>query len=236
MKFSIRNLVLVAMFTSGAMAAESGIFVGIDTGFMSVKNEIGNKGVSTFTGAHNPNVIPSNTVSFSDSTFEGILKVGYHFDSTHRVYLAYVANNVEGKKVFTQGSAGSIDTITVKFKETSKLLLGYDYTPELASMWRGIAGIYAGSLRRDVSLRMVDTPNPHLPTDVAVKSSGNLLGLKLGAIYEVAKNSDLDFGMKFESASMGNKSDKDKDNIMTVTFSNQKQSNIGLYAGYVYKF
>ncbi|MGP1579919.1 MAG: hypothetical protein ACTTH5_02700 [Wolinella sp.] len=235
MKISIRNLVLAALLTSGAMAAESGLFVGIDTGFMSVKNEIGNKGVSTL-GGPNQNVLPSNTVSFSDSTFEGILKVGYHFDSTHRVYLAYVANNVEGKKVFTQGSAGSIDTITVKFKETSKFLLGYDYTPELVSMWRGVAGIYAGFLRRDVSLRMVDTPNPHLPTDVAVKSSGNLLGLKLGAIYEVAKNSDIEFGMKFESASMGNKSDKDKDDIMVVTFSNQKQSNIGLYAGYVYKF
>ena len=235
MKFSIRNLVLAALLTSGAMAAENGLFVGIGTGFMSVKNEIGNKGVSTL-GGPNPNLIPSNTVSFSDSTFEGILKVGYHFDSTHRVYLAYVANNIEGKKVFTQGSAPNIDTITVKFKETSKLLLGYDYTPELASMWRGIAGIYAGSLRRDVSLRMVDTPNPHLPTDVAVKSNGNLLGLKLGAIYEVMKNGDIEFGMKFESASMGNKSGKDKDNIMIVTFSNQKQSNIGLYAGYVYKF
>ncbi|MGP1579920.1 MAG: hypothetical protein ACTTH5_02705 [Wolinella sp.] len=229
MSLGIRNLVLATLFASGVMAAENGIFVGVDAGLVSSKNKI----KSSMIDPAQPNapLLPENSSSLKDSAFEATLKVGYHFDSMHRVYLAYAINSGKDKKDFKNLYA----PIALKLEKNSKLLLGYDYTPELASMWRGVMGIYAGILYRDTKMTVVD-PYQDLNQSATTKSSGGLFGWKLGAIYEVAKNSDIEFGMKFESVSMGNKTARDSQNAILARFDKQKQSNIGLYAGYVYKF
>ncbi|MGP1579918.1 MAG: hypothetical protein ACTTH5_02695 [Wolinella sp.] len=210
MRFDCKSALLMALLASGAMAAENGVFVGVDLGFMNQNNKAQADVVVKNNATHE-----KVSLDRTKATFESALKVGYHFDSMHRAYLGYAIDGVAKKD-------------GVEYK-SSKLLLGYDYTPELANMWRGVAGIYTGILYREATVQAVEDES------VTGKAQGNLFGLKLGAIYEVAKNGDIEFGMKFESASMKNKTVADDDS-MFIELKDQKQTNIGLYAGYTHRF
>ena len=216
MNFSVRNLVLAVLLTSGAMAAESGAFIGVSLGSMSSRN---NALLSA-----GPKDDPSDGVeislNFADSTFERAFKVGYHISSLHRYYMEYATSGAVKKKL-------QKEEITIEHK-TSKFLLGYDFTPEIISTWRGVAGVYVGILQRDTTFKAEGTLE-------SLKGKGSLVGLKLGAIYEVMKNSDIELGMKFESANIKKHVMKDDEYIL-IELTKQKQNNVGLYAGYVYRF
>ncbi|MGP1579922.1 MAG: hypothetical protein ACTTH5_02715 [Wolinella sp.] len=216
MNFGIRNLVLVALFMSGAMAAESGAFIGASLGFMSSKNNA----LLSAGPKDNPSDGVEISLNFADSTFERAFKAGYHISSLHRYYIEYATSGAVKKKL-------QEEEITIEYK-TSKFLLGYDFTPEIIGTWRGVAGVYVGILQRDTTFKAEGTLE-------SLKSKGSLVGLKLGAIYEVMKNGDIELGMKFESANIKKHVMKDDEDIL-IELTKQKQNNVGLYAGYVYRF
>ena len=74
-----------------------------------------------------------------------------------------------------------------------------------------------------------------------------MFGLKLGAIYELNKNNELEFGFKFDTANY-----KDKDTAIssaigtdeiygynvdsTRSIKDIKRTNMGVFVGYNYKF
>ena len=141
--------------------------------------------------------------------FNSGIKAGYDFDN-FRAYGAYFYSFQTKKQIEDDD-----DRFTVKWKKHS-LLAGVDYTPSITEDIKLVAGGYTGVsrlsiTRDDVNKKFYDT--------------GFVLGAKFGAEYLLDQNNILEAGMKTDYTFYK------ADDVSRV-----RESNIGLYVGYTYKF
>ena len=141
--------------------------------------------------------------------FNSGIKAGYDFDS-FRAYGAYFYSFQTKKQIEDDD-----DRFTVKWKKHS-LLAGVDYTPSITKDIKLVAGGYTGVsrlsiTRDDVNKKFYDT--------------GFVLGAKFGAEYLLDQNNILEAGIKTDYTFYK------ADDVSRV-----RESNIGLYIGYTYKF
>lgn len=142
------------------------------------------------------------------------LKAGYNFDS-FRVYGAYIYD-FQAKK-----SLGDEDGTVIKWS-THKFIVGADYTPSVAKDLKLILGGYTG-----YSKLKIDVFDTHDGSEKA-NTNGWILGAKIGAEYSINKNNAVEFGVKADRTKYSSIAKYDNAKI--------KETNVGLYLGYTYKF
>ena len=141
--------------------------------------------------------------------FNSGIKAGYDFDS-FRAYGAYFYSFQTKKQIEDDD-----DRFTVKWKKHS-LLAGADYTPSITEDIKLVLGGYTG-----VSRLLISRDD----TDHKFYDTGFVLGAKFGAEYLLDQNNILEAGMKTDYTFYK------ADDVSRV-----RESNIGLYVGYTYKF
>ena len=142
------------------------------------------------------------------------IKAGYDFDVA-RVYGAYIYD-FQAKK-----SLGDEDGTIIKWK-THKFIVGADYTPSVAKDLKLILGGYTG-----FSKLKMDVFDTHDGSEKG-NATGWILGAKVGAEYSINENNAVEFGLKADRTDYGK---INKFNLVDI-----KETNIGLYMGYTYKF
>ena len=142
------------------------------------------------------------------------LKAGYDFDVA-RVYGAYIYD-FQAKK-----SLGDEDGTIIKWK-THKFIVGADYTPNVAKDLKLVLGGYTGFSK--LKLRGGDAENPM----ESASTNGWILGARVGAEYSINENNAVEFGLKADRTDYGK--------ISKFDFVDTKETNLGLYMGYTYKF
>ena len=142
------------------------------------------------------------------------IKAGYDFDVA-RVYGAYIYD-FQAKK-----SLGNEDGTIIKWK-THKFIVGADYTPSVAKDLKLVLGGYTGFSKLKIKGGDAETPMENASTN------GWILGAKVGAEYSINENNAVEFGLKADRTDYGK---INKFNLVDI-----KETNIGLYMGYTYKF
>ena len=142
------------------------------------------------------------------------LKAGYDFDS-FRVYGAYIYD-FQAKK-----SLGDEDGTVIKWS-THKFLVGADYTPELTKDIKLVFGGYTG-----YSKLKMDVFDTHDGSEKG-NATGWILGARIGAEYSINENNAVEFGLKADRTKYSPTTKYDNAKI--------KETNVGLYLGYTYKF
>ncbi|WP_346726461.1 autotransporter outer membrane beta-barrel domain-containing protein [Campylobacter mucosalis] len=132
-----------------------------------------------------------------------------------RVYGSYVYD-FQAKKAL-----GDEDDTTIKWN-THKFIIGADYTPTIAQDFKLILGGYTGYSR--LNLKVSDKE------DGTEKGNANgwILGAKIGGEYALDAHNAVEFGIKADRTDYG-KIDK-------FELKDIKETNVGLYLGYTYKF
>ena len=142
------------------------------------------------------------------------IKAGYDFDVA-RVYGAYIYD-FKVKK-----TANDEDKSVAEWK-THKFIVGADYTPSVAKDLKLVLGGYTGFSK--LKLRGGDAENPM----ESASTNGWILGAKVGAEYSINENNAVEFGLKADRTDYGK--------ISKFDFVDTKETNVGLYMGYTYKF
>ena len=142
------------------------------------------------------------------------IKAGYDFDVA-RVYGAYIYD-FQAKK-----SLGDEDGTIIKWK-THKFIVGADYTPSVAKDLKLVLGGYTGFSK--LKLDVFDT---HDGSEKG-NATGWILGARVGAEYSINENNAVEFGLKADRTDYGK---INKFNLVDI-----KETNVGLYMGYTYKF
>ena len=142
------------------------------------------------------------------------IKAGYDFDVA-RVYGAYIYD-FQAKK-----SLGNEDGTIIKWKPP-KFIVGADYTPSVAKDLKLVLGGYTGYSKLKMDVFDI--------YDGSEKASINgwMLGARIGAEYSINENNAVEFGLK-----------ADRTKYSSITKYNNakiKETNVGLYMGYTYKF
>ena len=142
------------------------------------------------------------------------IKAGYDFDVA-RVYGAYIYD-FQAKK-----SLSDEDGTIIKWK-THKFIVGADYTPSVAKDLKLVLGGYTGFSK--LKLDVFDT---HDGSEKG-NATGWILGARVGAEYSINENNAVEFGLKADRTDYGK---INKFNLVDI-----KETNVGLYMGYTYKF
>ena len=142
------------------------------------------------------------------------IKGGYDFDVA-RVYGAYIYD-FKAKK-----TANDEDKSVAEWK-THKFIVGADYTPSVAKDLKLVLGGYTGFSK--LKLRGGDAETPM----ESASTNGWILGAKVGAEYSINENNAVEFGLKADRTDYGK--------ISKFDMVDAKETNIGLYMGYTYKF
>lgn len=159
--------------------------------------------------------LPNGTYSVSDSTLAIGVKGGYDFDNW-RVYGAYIRNTKSSNKAISGSNSANW--------KGQDYIIGADWTPKINVFkqdLKAIVGGFVGHSNLDTSIRY---GSYYLSYD----ENGFLYGLRLGGIYQLAKSHEIEFGFKFSQASYDITSGYVRDDI--------ERTNMGLFAGYNYKF
>jgi len=142
------------------------------------------------------------------------IKAGYDFDVA-RVYGAYIYD-FQAKK-----SLSDEDGTIIKWK-THKFIVGADYTPSVAKDLKLVLGGYTG-----FSKLKMDVFDTHDGSEKG-NATGWILGARVGAEYSINENNAVEFGLKADRTDYGK---INKFNLVDI-----KETNVGLYMGYTYKF
>ena len=142
------------------------------------------------------------------------IKAGYDFDVA-RVYGAYIYD-FQAKK-----SLGDEDGTIIKWK-THKFIVGADYTPSVAKDLKLVLGGYTG-----FSKLKMDVFDTHDGSEKG-NATGWILGARVGAEYSINENNAVEFGLKADRTKYRSIAKYDNSKI--------KETNVGLYMGYTYKF
>ena len=142
------------------------------------------------------------------------LKAGYDFDVA-RVYGAYIYD-FKVKK-----TANDEDKSVAEWK-THKFIVGANYTPSVAKDLKLVLGGYTGFSK--LKLRGGDAENPM----ESASTNGWILGARVGAEYSINENNAVEFGLKTDRTKYRSIAKYDNAKI--------KETNVGLYMGYTYKF
>ena len=142
------------------------------------------------------------------------IKAGYDFDVA-RVYGAYIYD-FKVKK-----TANDEDKSVAEWK-THKFIVGADYTPSVAKDLKLVLGGYTG-----FSKLKMDVFDTHDGSEKG-NATGWILGARVGAEYSINENNAVEFGLKADRTDYGK---INKFNLVDI-----KETNLGLYMGYTYKF
>ncbi|MDY3133018.1 MAG: hypothetical protein SPI60_02480 [Campylobacter lanienae] len=217
-KFGAATIAATAILSSGATAKE--LFVGVEGALLQSQVKL----EPFFNQLDDP----------KDTSIELGLKAGYDFD-TFRIWGGYSYRSQGSQKYNFRDGNGFIDG---EFSwQANNILIGADYTPSLSNNFKLSLGAYTGlsivkgeftGQGRYTSgvltySRYTSGTLTYTYSDGSETGVGNLLGVKLGAIYEVVENNEIEFGIKgdYQATSI-----EEYDNII----------NYGLYVGYNYKF
>nr|MBP3725565.1 hypothetical protein [Campylobacter sp.] len=121
------------------------------------------------------------------------------------------------------------------------VILGADWTPKFSLGgldFKGILGAFAGISKIDVDYSIASSLGSF---KLDYSQDGFIYGLKLGAIYEAAKEHEIEFGFKFDQATYD---DTDATIIecsgvcqyLPTKITDAKRTNMGVFVGYNYKF
>ena len=153
-------------------------------------------------------------LSFKDNRPNLGIKGGYDFDVA-RVYGAYIYD-FKVKK-----TANDEDKSVAEWK-THKFIVGADYTPSVAKDLKLVLGGYTGFSK--LKINGGDAENPM----ESASTNGWILGAKVGAEYSINENNAVEFGLKADRTKYRSIAKYDNAKI--------KETNVGLYMGYTYKF
>ena len=203
--------VLVATTLMSSAAAAENIFVGVEGALLQSKVKL-------------DDIYPSVIDDPKDTSIELGLKAGYDFDA-FRVWGGYSYRTKGSEDYNMKDGAGFING---EFNwQTHNILIGADYTPSLTDSFKLALGAYTGLsiVKGEFSGKSEYTIDgvKHTGNDVSKTDTGALFGLKLGGIYEIVENNEIEFGIKGDYQTTGI---EDYDNIL----------NYGVYVGYNYKF
>ncbi|WP_086244991.1 outer membrane beta-barrel protein [Campylobacter devanensis] len=208
-KFGAAAIAATAILSSSAAA--QGVFVGVEGALLQSQVKL-------------DDIYPSVLDDPKDTSIELGLKGGYDFDA-FRVWGGY-SYRTKGSEDYNMKDGA--DFINGEFNwQTHNILVGADYTPSLTDSFKLALGAYTGlsivkgefSGQAEYTIDGVKYGIDNDPTT----GTGALFGLKLGGIYEVVENNEIEFGIKGDYQTTGI---EDYDNIL----------NYGVYVGYNYKF
>lgn len=208
-KFGTKVLVATALMSSVAVAEN--IFVGVEGALLQSQVKL-------------DDIYPSVIDDPKDTSIELGLKTGYDFDA-FRVWGGYSYRTKGSEDYNIKGPNGFVDG---EFSwQTHNILVGADYTPSLTDSFKLAVGAYTGIsiVKGEFSGKseyIIDGVK-HTGNDVSKTDTGALFGLKLGGIYEIVQNNEIEFGIKGDYQTTGLDA---YDNIL----------NYGIYVGYNYKF
>lgn len=145
------------------------------------------------------------------------VKAGYDFDS-FRVYGAYRYNFKAKDSYFIDNFLGNMEWKSHDF------LIGADYTPSITDSFKFSLGIYGGISRLNMRLEGIDYDD-NSKDSFSKDKTGFIYGAKIGGIYELDENNEVEFGYQIDESDYGK--------IEDVKI---KVRDHGLYLGYNYKF
>ncbi|MBT0611550.1 hypothetical protein [Campylobacter hyointestinalis] len=206
MKKSILKASVVSSLLCSLTFAE-GAFIGFESDY-SFQSNLKTKGLG------------DKVVEVKDGQAGIGLKLGYDFD-IYRVYGSYIYD-FEAKKTIQDDTHGFV---TPKWT-THKLIVGADYTPSITNDFKLAIGAYTGMSIINLKATYKDNGNYVENSD---NSEGLILGAKLGGIYSIDSNNEIEFGFKTDRT----KYRKFKDSL---DLRDTRETNYGLYIGYNYKF
>ncbi|MCI5968316.1 MAG: porin family protein [Helicobacter sp.] len=160
-------------------------------------------------------------ISLKDNVPAFGIKMGYRFTPNFRTYGAY--NYVTKAK----GNYGYVNNYGEWIEEAEinvhKFLVGFDITPEIATNTRAVVGVYGGVAIANFDVTGVTTDVQYIST-ISASGSHFIYGAKLGALYEIGAG-EIEVGFKADQVS-----------YKVEDAGKLKQTNLGLYIGYNYKF
>ncbi len=159
----------------------------------------------------------NEAAGFNDGQPQIGVKAGYDF-GTFRAYGGYFYG-FKGEDSSSNAHAKK----KVKWR-THDLVGGADFTPELFSRFKLVLGAYTGISVLNTEVKIDYRNGSWARADDTL--SGFILGGKIGALYEVGSNSEIEMGFKASKAWY-----KDGDYI-----EDNDGKKYGVYAGYNYKF
>ena len=258
-KFALGALIASSLVSVSSASWYDNIYLGAEAGYnFSSKNKFS---MNEFDNSA-PNGISSISHDASDSSPNFGLKVGYDLDFM-RVYGGFI-HNFKAKDSYKKQAYVYHDyfyrivnaTIQKEFEfESNDFVIGADWTPKFALAgldFKGILGAYTGYSKSNIkvnrSLQYTDSGNAYTESEnFEFDTNAFLFGLKLGAIYELNKNNELEFGFKFDTVSYKNKDTAISSAIgtdgiygynvdSTRSIKDVKRTNMGVFVGYNYKF
>ena len=241
----------VGLFSSQAFS--EGFFIGTEMGVLRSSGKNTYKVQETYkeNGVDKTDTYIRNSKG-SDVVFNPSIKLGYVINELNRVYGLYSYN-----------TANSNNTFSMPFH---KFALAYELTPQIYGNFRGVVGFNVGyaagkykGKKYTNTAEDQDDGSTHTTTvdfqNFSQLNNGFVYGAKIGALYEIDSNSEIEFGFKAEQARFKGKkqeeqigfTDVNKDVIKVdpdnatnngvFTVRNKPRfTNYGVYIGYNYKF
>lgn len=206
-KFGTKVLVASALMSSAVLA--EGTFVGVEGAFVQSKMGLGVEDIS------DP----------KDGAFQLGIKAGYDFDY-YRLWAGY---SYQTEASETQTLSNGKDSIDLKFAWSAhNFLVGADYTPSITESFKAVVGAYGGlsviKAKNQTDGKITFGGSTYTGNGSQSKTdTGAIVGLRLGGIYAVDANDEIEFGLKTDYTKTGN----DKADDVT---------SYGVYVSYNYKF
>ena len=198
---------VVATSLVASFACADGAFVGFETGYS--KSSLKYKW-----SGDNPD--DSESLKFKGGAFGLGVKGGYDF-GMFRAYGEYIYKfKAKDDIVYEDG-----DTEKVSWK-SHNFLIGGDFTPSLTNNFKLALGAYTGVSK--IKVKSEDSDG-----DDTLSKTGWIIGGKIGGIYEINQNNEVEFGVKTDYTKYKKETDEDGTGKLSAT-------NTGFYLGYNYKF
>ncbi|CUU71654.1 putative outer membrane protein [Campylobacter hyointestinalis subsp. hyointestinalis] len=209
-KFSTKVLVASALMSSVVLAEDT--FVGVEGAFVQSKVNLDSELNEAFSDP-------------KDGAFEFGFKAGQDFGD-YRLWAGY---SYQAEASDTQTISYGTDSINAKSTWSAhNFLVGADYTPSLSESFKAVVGAYGGlsviKAKNQTDGKITFGGSTYTGNGSQSKTdTGAIVGLRLGGIYAVDANNEIEFGIK---------GDYIKTNILDI----DKATNYGVYVGYNYKF
>lgn len=209
-KFGTKVLVVSALMSSVVLA--EGTFVGVEGAFVQSKVNLDSDANEFFSDP-------------KDGAFEFGFKAGQDFGD-YRLWAGY---SYQTEASETQTLSNGKDSIDLKFAWSAhNFLVGADYTPSITESFKAVVGAYGGlsviKAKNQTDGKITFGGSTYTGNGSQSKTdTGAIVGLRLGGIYAVDANDEIEFGVK---------TDYTKTGINGINYV----TNYGVYVGYNYKF
>lgn len=164
-----------------------------------------------FEAGYDKSSLKETDVKFKDGRFGLGVKGGYDF-GMFRAYGEYIYKFKAKDDVVDEDG-----TFEVSWKNHN-FLIGGDFTPSLTDNFKLALGAYTGVSKMNVKVQEENESEK-------LSFTGWVIGAKIGGIYEVNQNNEIEFGFKTDYTKYKEKED-----------TKLKATNTGLYLGYNFKF